>query len=643
MEEIELARVALQGSEMFLRISSAAIKEAVKFIKFLVTVVPNYNRWAVNRDAERMRRDITKAEYDLIKARQKVYVGGMNYNEFIKLYGAEERTIINITDTSADRFHDLAKRHKLTYTMLPDLNLADGVFQVMVPTSQADIYNIIIENISKEELRFHEEKIGELEKEIENLKKEAANYQKAMYEMEDEGKEDSEEYRQAEENLNRCETEIKEKEEEIAAIRKRQTGEITCEDYMATNEFAFNHQELFNEMMNQGVELKSDRLSDSILSVFKNDKPAKIINTDQAVADITGRRDILDTDKRIVLCDSTNPENHIVAGTSTRQYEDRTYICTQYDVYADGKKQVCEEFDHGEFTHYSDIKANNSGADGSTHWENMKKEMKQKGRLQDTVLMFSSLQEYEAFLVERKNGKSIFIANPNVAEIAIRMDKQPDSSYHCTILHDNKETNNTYKVNRDMTVGNIAPFLKTVDRVVRKVSDTTENEWVTLHSRTEYEKYLNVVKENTPSSREAEKEISEKIPEARVILEKEGRTESTKQIIELPRDNLFIFPQIDGVKYDHTLFSNNMKYTAELPHDRVKMGANDSLLLILDKEEDVVVKDHKTGLEAGRIHDKNSLNAFLDENLEAAGVRDIGKVKAPDVKIQGGGKNAASL
>lgn len=643
MDEIELARVALQGSEMFLRISGAAIKEALKFIKFLVTVVPNYNRWAVNQDAERMRRDITKAEYDLIKARQKVHVGGMNYNEFIKLYGAEERTIINITDTSANRFHDLAKQHKLTYTLLPDLNLADGVFQIMVPTSQADIYNIIIENISKEELRFYEEKIGELEKEIENLKKKAAKYQNTMYQMEDEGKEDSEEYRQAEENLNRCETEIKEKEEEIAAIKKRKTGEITCEDYMATNEFAFNHQELFNEMMNRGVELKSNRLSDSILSVFKNDKPVKTINTDEAVVDITGRRDILDTDKRIVLCDSTNPENHIVAGVSTRQYEGRPCVCTQYDVYADGKKQVCEEFGHGEFTHYSDIKGNNSSTDGSRHWENMKKEMKEKGRLQDTVLMFSSVKEYEAFLDEQKNGKSIFISNPNVAEIAIRMDKQPDSSYNCTILHDNKETNNTYKVNRNMTAGNIAPFLKTVDRVIRKVSDVTENEWVTLNNRTEYGEYLAVVKDNTPSSREVEKEISEKIPEAKVILEKEGRTESTKQIIELPRDNLLIFPQIDGVHYDHILFSNNMKYTAELPHNRVKMGTNDSLLLILDQEEEVVIKDHKTGLEAGRIHDKNSLNAFLDENIGVAGARDINKVKAPDVKIQGGGMNEASL
>lgn len=643
MEETELIRVALQGSEMFLRISGAAIKEALKFIKFLATVVPNYNRWAVNRDAEKMRKEITEAEYNLIKSRQKVYAGGMEYTEFIKLYGAEERTIINITDTSADRFHDLARQHKLTYTLLPDLNVADGVFQIMVPTSQADIYHVIIERITKEELKFNEEKINGLEKEIESLKKEAAKYLSAMYQMEDEGKEDSEEYRQAEENLNSCEMEIKEKEEEIAAINKRQTGEITCEDYMATNEFAFNHQELFNEMMNRGAELKSDRLSDSILSVFKNDKPVKTVKTDEAVVSVTGGKDMLDTDKRIVLCDSTKPENHIVVGVSTKEHEGRQFICTQYDVYADGKKQTCEEFSHGEFTHYSDIKGVNSSEDGSQHWINMKREMKEKARLQDTVLMFSSVQEYEAFLDERKNGKSIFISNPNVSEIAIRMDMQPDRSYNCTILHDNKETNNTYKVNRNMTVDNIAPFLKTVDRVVRKVSDVTENEWVTLNNRTEYEEYLAILKENTPSGREAEKEISEKIPEAKVVLEKEGRTKSTKQIIELPRENLLIFPQVDGVDYDHTLFSNNMKYTAELPHNRVKMGANDSLLLILDQDEEVVVKEHKTGLEAGRIHDKSSLNAFLYENMGAAGARDINPVKAADVKIQGGERNAATL
>ncbi|MBQ4530171.1 MAG: hypothetical protein IJA36_06115 [Lachnospiraceae bacterium] len=645
MEEVELIKVAFQGTEMFLRLSGATIKDALKFLKFLVTVIPNYNRWAVNRDNERMRKEMTKAEYDLIKARQKIHIGGMKYEEFIRLYGAEERTIINISDTSADRFYDMAKQHKLTYTLMPDLNLTDGVFQIMVPAAQADIYKVIIDKIAEEELKFNESKISELELEIESLKKEKVQYEGIIENLSQEGKKDSEEYKQAEKNLQDCENKIKEKEKEIAGIKNRNTGEITYEDYMQTNSFAFNHQELFNEMMNQGVELHAFGLSDSIFSVLKGSETVKTEKTDEALTSITAMKDILDTDKKIVLCDLSNPENHIEASTATKEYDDRTYICTTYEVYANGEKQRCEEFSHGEFTHYSDIQGKNSGNDGEQHWENMKKEMKDKGKLHDEVMLFSSVSKYEAFLKEREGENSIYLANPNISEITLRFDKQPDNSYKCTVLSENKETSITYSVKQNMTVSDLAPFIKSVNKMIKRYSDVAEDEWVILNSKNEYEQYLSVLDKNSPSSSEAEKEINAKLPEVKELLAKESQAETqrTKRIIAIPRDNVLILPEMEGVQFDCTIYSNNRGYHAELPYNKVKAGVDDSLLLILEEGEEVVIKERKTGLEAGRITDNSSLNAFLNEDISFLKKMEQNREKIPDRAIQGGKVHAATL
>lgn len=626
MEETELIRVTFQGTEMFFRLGGALIKDALKFIKFFITVVPQYNRWKINRDTEKMKNEMTKAEYDIIKNRQKIHEGGVQYEAFIKAFGSEERTILNIADTSADRFYDLAKSHRLTYTLLPDLNLADGVFQIMVPSSQSDIFKVIIDRLTEEELRKNGERVETLKEEIRLMERESAEAEETLAELKKEGKTDTEEYKSAEEKIKETETAILEKETEMELLMGTVSGEITSEEYMATNEFAFNHQEMFNAMMEKGVELHADRLREGILKVTKEqDKPLRYAQTDKAITDVTSRRDILDKDRSIILCSPESPENHIEVTLATSEYEDRTYICTKYDVYADGIKQRCDEFSHGEFTHYSDIKAENSGEVGKEHWENMKKEICAKGKLGESVLVFDSTEEYQKYIEGLKNGKNtVYFANPNVAEIGVKMEKGTDG-FVCTVMRNGADTGIKHKISMNAKGGEVLPFVKTVEKEIRKVSDVNENEWVKLNGQDRYLQFRELIQSNSPSSSiEAEKEIEKKIPEAKEQLISEGRkqAELEKTLIEIPKKNLLILPEEMGFNY--VMYSDNMKYVAELPHYKVNEGTDDRMVLVLEKDEGIDFKQRRTEGKAGSIDSQKSLSDFLSENIRT-GISDIEK------------------
>lgn len=99
----------------------------------------------------------------------------------------------------------------------------------------------------------------------------------------------------------------------------------------------------------------------------------------------------------IILCDKENPNNYIKVKSNIDKFEGREFLNTNFDVYSNGKKQKCSEFKHGEFTHYSDFKGNNSTSHGNEHWDNMKAEMSNKANLKGEVLYFTSEEKYKQY------------------------------------------------------------------------------------------------------------------------------------------------------------------------------------------------------------------------------------------------------
>lgn len=619
MEEVEIIKVAFEGTEMFYRLAGASIKDALKLLKLIFTAGPQALRWHNESKERSIRKKITKKEYDTIKNKSKVYKGSIDFKKFMKRYSAEERTIINIPDSSSKVFDNYAEKYNLVYTVLPDLNMQDNQFQIMVPISQQDIYKSIIEKLSAEEMAANLKRQNELQKEIDNLKKQRAKMKKELNKMSKEGKEDTEEYKTTEENLKKCERDILNKETEISKLKDLYTKEMTYEEYANTNKFALNHTGTFIDLMDSGIEPVKSSLTEFI--TYKKD--TSVLNNsitksfDKALSDVTERKDIRNTDKKVIICDSTNLENYIEAFTYTKEQDGKTFICSQYDLYVDGEKQRCDEFSHGEFTHYSDAKANNSSEVGDEHWNNMKLELKDKGHFNDNVLTFESEEDYKKYLndIQTRDG-SEYLVNSDLKGLSVKREDMPDNSVKFTLIKNGEETNISCSIKESEDKA-ILPFIRIVNSEAKKVNPDADMEdgWIKVDSTENYKICSEVISGKIPSNKEDLKKDFEALTDE-TFQEKvrdEGRTlaEENKNIIDVPENTLLQLYSREKYK-EYIMYSDDMNYFIRILGDCVKADRNgNGKALILDKDEAVEIIDKKTNKVAGLITDKNSLELFM--------------------------------
>ena len=295
-DEAEIIKVAFQGSEMCLRTCGTATKEALKFLKFLVCVIPNIFRWNHESKEKKFRKKITKAEWKEIK-RQKMKLkdGEVSLDKLMERYKNTELTLLSIPESSAERFAGLAKKYDLSYSILPDLNVEDGVFQVMVPAVQADLYNTILQTLVKEEQQEKEVTAAYVKEEIRRTKEEKAEAAAEKKKMEQEGtdKENPERYKDVCGTIDACDRKIADFEQELETLGQTESKEITYEDYMNTNRQAFDHQDLFMDLEDQGVALAgTERVSgfvkmpgreEPVESQSQNQKNGREISFEEAV------------------------------------------------------------------------------------------------------------------------------------------------------------------------------------------------------------------------------------------------------------------------------------------------------------------------------------------------------------------------
>ena len=627
MEEVEIVRVAMQGTDMFLRLAGAGIKQGLLFLKGVAMFGPNAYRWWQEAMNMHMKKELTKEEYAIIKARQEVAAGSMNSEQFMKVFSAEERIILNIPDTSAERFGKLAKSNGLTYTIMADLNPEDGFFQIMVPKSQSDIYKLIIDKMAAEELNEIEAMKGYLENEIEILKKQRAEIKSDLNKMKEEGKTDTEEYIKKAEELDACNNKINKLNYEFLNADKMRSGEMTAEEYMKTNEFAFKHADLFAALMEEGI--TADGKSIFTLMQYKNEKAdsLNVKDFETAVTEVTKRKDIRDTDEKIVICNAENPETYIEARSYTKEREGRTYICTQYDLYVDGKKQTSDEFSHGEFTHYSDSKAGNSSEAGDLHWNNMKAELKEKGKFSSQAVVFASVSEYREYADKIKNGPEIsYIVNPNVPDMAVRRERGSADSY--TIIMNGEDTSVTFIIDGSTKKELTMSYIKQIEFHAHKINKEADlhSEWIELPEE-HYKKWTEITDTGkTPSEgsvdKDADKEqedINKKhneefeavMPEdiqAQVKAEGRAEAEQTKSIIEIPNQNIFIFDKDSDV----FVFADDMSCRAILPSSKVKTTAEGKKLLLLEAGESISILERNNDMEIGKITNQLSFDNFIN-------------------------------
>lgn len=103
-------------------------------------------------------------------------------------------------------------------------------------------------------------------------------------------------------------------------------------------------------------------------------------------------------EKAVFVCERMNPQNHMEITSRVEKRDDREYLNTNYRLFADGIEQRCSEFAHGKFTHMSWMDGSNDSEAGQKHWQNMKKELQEKGHFSDDLVIFSSEKEYMDYL-----------------------------------------------------------------------------------------------------------------------------------------------------------------------------------------------------------------------------------------------------
>lgn len=264
-EEAEIVKVAVEGTEIYLRLAGTTIKDALKFLKFILSGVGGITKYIAGREDRELDRALklykaeeAKLAIETIKARKNLAAGSMEIKEFVKMFSAEERTILQIPDASMERFRQLAEKNGLTYSMLQDLDYSDGYVQVLVPSSQADIWKSIEEQLQKEEIERNKAEKENCQKEMAATAKEKAEYIAEKKRMEREGtdKTDPEHYNDVISSIKIMENKEKSLKERLDKLEGNITGEITLEDYMKTNPQAFDHTDLFREMSENGIEPK---------------------------------------------------------------------------------------------------------------------------------------------------------------------------------------------------------------------------------------------------------------------------------------------------------------------------------------------------------------------------------------------------
>lgn len=649
-DEAELIKVAFQGTEMFFRLGGAAVKDALKFLKFLVCIIPNVHRWGQEAIDRHYRNQMKQAEWEeILRQKMELEKGEIPLQDLMNKYKNSELTLLSIPDTSSERFAELAKKHKLNYSLLPDLNVADGVFQVMVPVAQAEFYNAILQTLTEEEKRDRETMEAFLEEEIRQTEEERmkANTEKKQMEKDGTDKSDPDHYKEVCGTIEACNRRKSELEKELGELQGRESREITYEDYMNTNKQAMDHMDLFMDLKEKGVELSgAEKISEFVKMPGKDETMdskmperhiPKPVSYEEAVKNLTERGKMKEP---VIVCDRDSPENYMEVTARPEKKEDRTYINTEFKVFRNGEEQRCEEFSHGKFTHYSDRKANNSSEAGEQHWENMKKEMKEKGGLSDNLLFFPTREEYQTFLEEadRKQDQKLiledqYLTNPAVPDMAIRRDKVPDSAggvtaYRYTVLIDGKDTNIAADMNYQTPDETKNMFLKRANEEAKRLNPEADAKeaWMVFDAKEDFEIYQESVKKNVRSDKEnLKEEFGEAFGKEGENLKKQINRESRVQAEQEKKQTILRVPSqsILSLKRnkkgnpadDVLLYSADLSYSIKIEKKdahKIKQDMDGTSLILLEEGKSLTVTDRYSKREVGTITSQNELSDFLE-------------------------------
>lgn len=251
-EEIEAVRIAMQGTEMTIKLAGTSLKDALLLMKYIATLIAKgiSNIWSSDAKATRLKNKLTQHELEEYEnSIKKMQKGSIDFKEFNKLYNANERQLLQIPDESIVEFEQLAKNQGIAYCLMPDNNLNDGLKEIMVTTIQSGAVGNIIDTMSQNEIKRNQEAVNKLEEKKKYIDKIIEQYErKSKDENLDEKTQN--EYLEKKEYLKKANSQI---EEEMDYNLKLRTKEITLQDYINRNKRCTQNSEILVKEYEAGI------------------------------------------------------------------------------------------------------------------------------------------------------------------------------------------------------------------------------------------------------------------------------------------------------------------------------------------------------------------------------------------------------
>lgn len=251
-EEIEAVRIAMQGTEMTIKLAGTSLKDALLLMKYIATLIAKgiSNIWSSDAKATRLKNKLTQHELEEYEnSIKKMQKGSIDFKEFNKLYNANERQMLQIPDESIVEFEQLAKNQGIAYCLMPDNNLNDGLKEIMVTTIQSGAVGNIIDTMSQNEIKRNQEAVNKLEEKKKYIDKIIEQYErKSKDENLDEKTQN--EYLEKKEYLKKANSQI---EEEMDYNLKLRTKEITLQDYINRNKRCTQNSEILVKEYEAGI------------------------------------------------------------------------------------------------------------------------------------------------------------------------------------------------------------------------------------------------------------------------------------------------------------------------------------------------------------------------------------------------------
>jgi len=362
-----------------LKAGEKVIDALMKFLKYLMS---RNDRLLRKEQLKRLKVNNKSKEAKDFIDKQRGYV------KTKKLFNSGEKLIplaVSLSSKELQRFNKLAKIMGVPYTAIANQNVISEIKETKKEINE-------LKKIEKTEGYTEEQaiKLKELTNKLESLEKQRQERIVVIRAKDLELVKDITERMNTEISFNNIDA-------ELALLMEKGEENLTDQERDRVNDLLKEKEQLLKGEFDHFNERNSEEVINGSLS-----EEGMEMGFESAVNRVTDREY---SEAPIYICDRINPENYIETKSQPMEHKGRVFTNTEFRVFNSGEEQKCDEFSHGKFSHYSRKDGENSSY-GSQHWQNMKKEMKEKGGFSDNVIILNNKEDYvkykEVFLKEKE-------------------------------------------------------------------------------------------------------------------------------------------------------------------------------------------------------------------------------------------------